>query len=81
MIQGAQATMVAHASEFLSRAPPVSSVAQLVSQLRDAGAHVRALTRNAGKAGLPAEVEVYRGDLTDPGYAGTRSDRNRSPCF
>ena len=39
---------------------------ELVSQLRDAGAHVRALTRNPEEGRLPAEVEVYRGDLTDP---------------
>jgi len=39
---------------------------QVVSQLCDAGAQVRALTRTPERAGLPAEVEVHRGDLTDP---------------
>lgn len=40
---------------------------QVVSQLLDAGADVRALTRDPEAAGLPAGVEVVRGDLADPG--------------
>jgi uncharacterized protein YbjT (DUF2867 family) len=39
---------------------------QLVSQLLDTNAQVRAMTRNPDAAGLPPEVEVVRGDLTDP---------------
>ena len=51
---------------------------ELVSQLRDTGAHVRALTRSPESASLPAEVDVYRGDLTvpdtlEPALAGTES--------
>src|SRR4051794_20249882 len=38
----------------------------IVSQLCHTGAHVRALTRAPGSAGFPEEVEVFRGDLTDP---------------
>jgi uncharacterized protein YbjT (DUF2867 family) len=36
----------------------------VVSQLRGAGAAVRALTRDPGSAGLPDGVEVVRGDLS-----------------
>lgn len=39
---------------------------EVVSRLCDAGVPVRALTRTPEAAGLPAEVEVYRGDLTQP---------------
>ena len=40
---------------------------QVVAQLAANGAPVRAMTRNPKAAGLPAEVEVVRGDLTVPG--------------
>lgn len=39
---------------------------QVVAELLARGAAVRALTRNPAKADFPAEVEVVRGDLTDP---------------
>jgi uncharacterized protein YbjT (DUF2867 family) len=39
---------------------------QVVSQLLDTGAQVRAMTRNPDAASLPSGVEVVRGDLTDP---------------
>ncbi|MEU7000852.1 NAD(P)H-binding protein [Nonomuraea sp. NPDC046570] len=39
---------------------------QLVEQLVRAGERVRALTRDPAAAGLPAEAEVVRGDLTKP---------------
>lgn len=39
---------------------------QVVSQLTAAGAHVRALSRNAGENPLPPQVESVRGDLTVP---------------
>jgi uncharacterized protein YbjT (DUF2867 family) len=39
---------------------------QVVSQLLATDARIRALTRKPEVAGLPAEVEVVRGDLTDP---------------
>lgn len=39
---------------------------QVVSQLLTTDARVRAMTRNPEAAGLPAEVEVVQGDLTDP---------------
>jgi uncharacterized protein YbjT (DUF2867 family) len=39
---------------------------QVVSQLTDRGAPVRALARNPDAAGLPPRVEVVRGDLTQP---------------
>src|SRR5690242_17719539 len=38
----------------------------VVSQLRAAGAQVRALVRNPSAAQLPPQVEVVRGDLTLP---------------
>src|SRR4051812_27794208 len=38
----------------------------VVSQLCHNGAHVRALTRAPESAGLSEQVEVFRGDLTDP---------------
>src|SRR5215470_14791400 len=38
----------------------------LVEQLVQAGHQVRALTRNPGKANLPAGAEVIAGDLTKP---------------
>jgi uncharacterized protein YbjT (DUF2867 family) len=38
----------------------------LVEQLVQAGHQVRALTRNPGKANLPAGAEVIAGDLTNP---------------
>ncbi|WP_326825951.1 SDR family oxidoreductase [Streptosporangium sp. NBC_01756] len=39
---------------------------QAVSQLLDAGADVRALTRDPASAALPEGVEAVRGDLADP---------------
>ncbi|MGH3620834.1 MAG: NAD(P)H-binding protein [Sciscionella sp.] len=39
---------------------------QVVSRLVDAGAAVRALARDPGAAGLPAGVDVVRGDLARP---------------
>jgi uncharacterized protein YbjT (DUF2867 family) len=39
---------------------------QVVAQLLDIGAHVRALTRDPHRAALPREVEAIRGDLTVP---------------
>ena len=39
---------------------------QVASQLLPTDAQVRAMTRNPDAAGLPPEVEVVRGDLTDP---------------
>ncbi|MEV0616315.1 NmrA family NAD(P)-binding protein [Nonomuraea sp. NPDC050404] len=39
---------------------------QIVAQLVERGAHVRALTRNPAAAGLPDGVEVACGDLTSP---------------
>jgi uncharacterized protein YbjT (DUF2867 family) len=39
---------------------------QVVAQLASAGAEVRALVRDPFTAGLPANVQVMRGDLTQP---------------
>ncbi|EFL36071.1 NmrA family protein [Streptomyces viridochromogenes DSM 40736] len=39
----------------------------VVAELLARGHEVRALTRDAAKAGLPAQVEVVEGDLTEPG--------------
>ncbi|MFF8957982.1 NAD(P)H-binding protein [Streptomyces sp. NPDC014894] len=39
---------------------------RIVQELLDRGRRVRALTRDPERAGLPAGVEVVRGDLTDP---------------
>jgi uncharacterized protein YbjT (DUF2867 family) len=39
---------------------------QVVMQLSERGAPVRAVTRDPGSAGMPAGVEVVRGDLADP---------------
>lgn len=39
---------------------------QVVNELTNAGAAVRALARAPASAGLPQRVEVVRGDLTDP---------------
>jgi uncharacterized protein YbjT (DUF2867 family) len=39
---------------------------QVVTQLSERGVPVRAVTRAPASAGLPAGVEVVRGDLTDP---------------
>jgi uncharacterized protein YbjT (DUF2867 family) len=39
---------------------------RVVSQLLTKGARVRALTRNPESANLPLEVEIVRGDLSDP---------------
>lgn len=39
---------------------------QVVAQLLEKGATVRALTRNPAKAHFPAGVEVVRGDLSEP---------------
>ncbi|AOS64273.1 NAD(P)H-binding protein [Actinoalloteichus hymeniacidonis] len=51
---------------------------QVVTQLNDQGVPVRALTRNPATAGLPTEVDVREGDLTDqasliPALAGIRA--------
>ena len=43
---------------------------QVVAELLDTGARVRAMTRNPDAAGLPVEVEVVRGDLTAPETIG-----------
>jgi len=40
---------------------------QVVAQLSERGAPVRAVARDPASAGLPAGVEVVRGDLADPG--------------
>jgi uncharacterized protein YbjT (DUF2867 family) len=40
---------------------------EVVSQLLAAGARVRAMTRDPALAGLPAGVEVIRGDFVEPG--------------
>ncbi|MGW8538975.1 SDR family oxidoreductase [Streptomyces albidoflavus] len=39
---------------------------QVVGELLERGERVRALTREPGRAGLPGEVEVVGGDLTEP---------------
>lgn len=39
---------------------------QVVAELLVRGHSVRALTRDAARAGLPADVEVVQGDLTEP---------------
>jgi len=39
---------------------------QVVAQLKDAGAQVRALARNPDDAGLPPQIEVVGGDLARP---------------
>src|SRR5580765_3507493 len=39
---------------------------QVVSQLIAANVSVRALARNPESANLPAQVEIFRGDLTIP---------------
>ncbi|MGQ4447239.1 NAD(P)H-binding protein [Streptomyces griseus] len=39
---------------------------RVVEQLLERGEHVRALTRDPARAELPADVDVVRGDLTDP---------------
>ena len=39
---------------------------QVVTQLTERGLPVRALTRDPASAGLPADVEVVRGDLAEP---------------
>jgi uncharacterized protein YbjT (DUF2867 family) len=39
---------------------------EVVAQLLNTGVQVRALTRHPDLAGLPPEVEVVQGDLTDP---------------
>jgi uncharacterized protein YbjT (DUF2867 family) len=38
----------------------------VVAGLREAGATVRALVRNPMPAGLPSDVEIVTGDITDP---------------
>jgi len=48
---------------------------QVVSQLLDTGATVRALARDPDTAGLPDGVEVLRGDLTAPDTVETALDR------
>jgi uncharacterized protein YbjT (DUF2867 family) len=39
---------------------------QVVAQLRERGAPVRAVSRDPASAGLPADVQVARADLADP---------------
>src|SRR6476661_8029605 len=39
---------------------------EVVAELRRAGRPVRALVRNRASAGLPANIELVAGDLTDP---------------
>ncbi|GAA0419979.1 nucleotide-diphosphate-sugar epimerase [Acrocarpospora corrugata] len=46
----------------------------VVRHLLRAGQSVRALTRDPDRAGLPQQVEVVRGDLTDPGTLGPAFD-------
>jgi uncharacterized protein YbjT (DUF2867 family) len=43
---------------------------QVVTQLSERGAPVRAVTRDPASAGLPTRVEVVRGDLADPASLG-----------
>jgi uncharacterized protein YbjT (DUF2867 family) len=43
---------------------------QVVLELLSTDSHIRALTRNPDAAGLPPQVEVVRGDLTDAGSLG-----------
>jgi uncharacterized protein YbjT (DUF2867 family) len=43
----------------------------VVSTLTDAGTAVRALVRDPDSSGLPSEVELVRGDLTEPDGVGT----------
>jgi uncharacterized protein YbjT (DUF2867 family) len=56
--QGPQKVLVTGATGTVGR----RTVAELLAR----GASVRALTRDPAKADFPAEVEVVRGDLTDP---------------
>ncbi|MFB7942768.1 NmrA family NAD(P)-binding protein [Streptomyces sp. NPDC004779] len=46
----------------------------IVEQLVAKGVEVRALTRNPATAGLPAQVEVVQGDLTDPASLASAFD-------
>src|SRR5262245_53195960 len=39
---------------------------EVVSQLRATGCRIRAMSRNPRSATLPADVEVVRGDLSEP---------------
>ena len=39
---------------------------ELIQQLSNTGAAVRAMVRNPAKAAFPAGVEVVRGDFTEP---------------
>jgi uncharacterized protein YbjT (DUF2867 family) len=43
---------------------------QVIAQLSNTCAHVRAMTRNPDAAGLPSQVEVMQGDLTLPETVG-----------
>ncbi|WP_326645195.1 NAD(P)H-binding protein [Streptosporangium sp. NBC_01755] len=47
---------------------------QAVAQLLEAGAAVRALTRNPSSARLPEGAEIVPGDLADPGSLDTALD-------
>jgi uncharacterized protein YbjT (DUF2867 family) len=47
---------------------------EVVSQLLAAGMSVRALVRDPATAGLPVEVQVLRGDLSDPGTVAAAVD-------
>ena len=52
----------------------------VVSGLLASGIRVRALSRDPGKAGLPAEVDVVRGDFTAPDI-WTRPWTEWTACF
>lgn len=51
----------------------------VVTGLLGRGAHVRALAREPAAAGLPPEVDVRRGDLTDPTAVDRVSRMGRDP--
>ena len=51
---------------------------EVVSQLLDTGAAVRALVREPDSANLPDEVEVVRGDLSEPDTLDARLEGVKS---
>jgi uncharacterized protein YbjT (DUF2867 family) len=54
----------------------------VVNELRNAGQHVRALTRTPAAANLPDDIEVVGGDLEDPAsLAGVFDDVDRMYLF